>query len=211
MHDEILSDAQKVLLPLMAQFKREYYLVGGTAIALHIGHRRSIDFDLFKPSALNHKRNLDKIIAAGFPHAVTRRVEEQMNLLVNGVKVTFFQYPFPVIPEDRFADTFRMPSLLSLAAMKAYALGRRSKWKDYVDLYFLLAHHFTLREVVARAIELFGELFSEKLFRAQLSYFDDVDYSESVDYLLETPPTNEEIKAKLTEIAVAASTRPTTR
>jgi len=41
MHDEILSDAQRELLPLMAQFRREYYLVGGTAIALHIGHRRS--------------------------------------------------------------------------------------------------------------------------------------------------------------------------
>ena len=45
MHDETLNDAQRGLLPLMAQFRREYYLVGGTAIALHIGHRRSIDFD----------------------------------------------------------------------------------------------------------------------------------------------------------------------
>ena len=47
MHDEILNVAQQKLLPLMAQFKREYYLVGGTAIALHIGHRRSVDFDMF--------------------------------------------------------------------------------------------------------------------------------------------------------------------
>lgn len=208
MHDEILNVAQSALLPLMAQFKREYYLVGGTAIALHIGHRRSIDFDLFKLTALNHKRNLDKIVAAGFSHTVTRRVSEQMNLIVNDVKVTFFQYPFPVVPEDRFKDIFRMPSLLSLAAMKAYALGRRSKWKDYVDLYFLLTQHFTLPEVVAKATELFGELFSEKLFRAQLSYFDDVDYSESVDYLLPTPPTNDSIKSRLTEIAIAECNLP---
>ena len=48
MHDEILNADQLELLPLMAQFRREYYLVGGTAIALHIGHRRSVDFDLFK-------------------------------------------------------------------------------------------------------------------------------------------------------------------
>ena len=47
--------------------------------------------------------------------------------------LTFFQYPFPVVPEEIFNDVFRMPSLLSLAAMKAYALGRRSKWKDYVS------------------------------------------------------------------------------
>jgi len=91
MHDEILSASQRELLPLMKQFKREYYLVGGTAIALHIGHRRSVDFDMFKEAAINHKKNLEKISAGGFTHQVTRRVYEQMNLLVNGVKLTFFQ------------------------------------------------------------------------------------------------------------------------
>ena len=202
MHEEILSPAQIGLLPLMKRFKREYYLVGGTAIALHIGHRRSIDFDLFKISAINHKRNLDRIVAGGFDYQVTRRVTEQMNLLVNDVKVTFFQYPFPVLPEDRFKDVFRLPSLVSLAAMKAYALGRRSKWKDYVDLYFLLTTRFSLAEVSEKASSLFGELFSEKLFRAQLSYFDDIDYAEEVDYLLDDPPSREEIQSSLAQIAV---------
>ena len=202
MHDEILNEGQVALLPLMAQFRREYYLVGGTAIALHIGHRRSIDFDLFKMSAINHKRNLDKIVASGFGHQVTRRVEEQMNLLVNGVKLTFFQYPFQVVPEVAYGKVFRLPSLISLAAMKAYALGRRSKWKDYVDLYFLLTMHFSLVEIANKAAELFGELFSEKLFRAQLAYFDDVDYSEQVEYLVSNPPTEEEIKEKLSNISL---------
>ena len=202
MHDEILNADQLKLLPLMAQFRREYYLVGGTAIALHIGHRRSVDFDMFKMSTLNHKRNLDRIVAAGFVHQVTRRVEEQMNLLVNGVKVTFFQYPFPVVPEESFGKVFRLPSLISLAAMKAYALGRRSKWKDYVDLYFLLTKHFTLAEVSSKATELFGELFSEKLFRAQLSYFNDIDYTEQVEYLIADPPTDAAIRQKLTDISL---------
>ena len=203
MYKEILNEDQLALLPLMTQFKREYYLVGGTAIALHIGHRRSVDFDMFKLSALNHKRNLDKIHAAGFDAMVTRRVEEQMNLLVNGVKLTFFQYPFEIEADDRFEEVFRMPSLLTLAAMKAYALGRRSKWKDYVDLYFLLTEHFALKEVSDRAVEIFGELFSEKLFRAQLSYFDDIDYTEEVDFLIENPPTDVEIKAALEQISLS--------
>jgi len=202
MHDEVLSDSQRQLLPLMAQFKREYYLVGGTAIALHIGHRRSVDFDMFKMSAVNHKRNLDRITSAGFNHVVTRRVAEQMNLVVNDVKLTFFQYPFPVLATERFREVFRLPSLLSLAAMKAYALGRRSKWKDYVDLYFLLTHHFSIEEVSAKACKIFGELFSEKLFRAQLSYFDDIDYTESVEYLIDNPPSAEEIKSALTMISI---------
>ena len=190
-------------MSLMAKFKREYYLVGGTAIAMYIGHRRSIDFDLFKLSRLNHKKNLDKIMSGGFAYQVTRRVEEQMNLIVNGVKVTFFQYPFPIQTENNFESVFRLPSLLTLAAMKAYALGRRSKWKDYVDLYFLLKGHYSLVEVTSRAVEIFGELFSEKLFRAQLSYFDDVDYSEEVEYLVEAPPANDEIKQFLTQVALS--------
>lgn len=204
MHEEVLNPAQQCLLPLLSQFRREYYLVGGTAIALHIGHRRSVDFDLFKATAINHKRNLDRIVAAGISHQVTRRVVEQMNLVVNGVKLTFFQYPFPISPEEKFKDVFRMPSLISLAAMKAYALGRRSKWKDYVDLYFLLTQHFSLSEVVEKSIELFGELFSEKLFRAQLSYFADVDYTEKVEYLIVNPPSDDEIKATLTRIALTS-------
>lgn len=203
MHKEILNDRQTALLPLMAKFRREYYLVGGTAIALYIGHRRSIDFDLFKQSRLNHKKNLDRISEGGFPHQVTRRVEEQMNLIVNDVKVTFFQYPFPVIADENFDDTFRMPSLLTLAAMKAYALGRRSKWKDYVDLYFLLKEHFSLPEIATKAKEIFGELFSEKLFRAQLSYFDDVDYTEKVDYLISDPPSDADVKRYLTEVSLS--------
>lgn len=202
MHSEILNDRQIELLPLMVQFRREYYLVGGTAIALYIGHRRSIDFDLFKPSPINHKRNLDKISAMPFAHTVTRRVTEQMNLIVNDVKVTFFQYPFPIEPITKFETYFRLPSLLQLAAMKAYALGRRSKWKDYVDLYFLLRDHFTIADITTTATHIFGELFSEKMFRTQLCYFDDIDYTEAVDWLVSNPPTDDEIKQALTKIAI---------
>ena len=199
MHREVLSDKQLELLPVMAGFRREYYLVGGTAIALHLGHRRSIDFDMFKSSAINHKKNIDRLSASGFPCTVTRRVAEQMNLIVNDVKVTFFQYPFPVQVTEKFETYFRLPSLLQLAAMKAYALGRRSKWKDYVDLYFLLKEHFSIEEISECATGIFGDLYSEKMFRAQLCYFEDVDYSEEVDYLIPDPPADDEIRSMLTE------------
>ena len=200
MYKEILSDKQLELLPTMAKFRREYYLVGGTAIALHLGHRRSIDFDLFKPSVLNHKKNIDRLTDSGCSYFVTRRVAEQMNLIVNDVKVTFFQYPFPIQPIEKFESYFRMPSLLQLAAMKAYALGRRSKWKDYVDLFFLLKEHFSIAQISECATTLFGDLYSEKMFRAQLCYFEDVDYTEEVDYLIPNPPSNEKIRNSLTEI-----------
>ncbi|MBQ3691071.1 MAG: nucleotidyl transferase AbiEii/AbiGii toxin family protein [Bacteroidales bacterium] len=202
MHKEVLNNRQIELLPVMEAFKREYYLVGGTAIAMHIGHRRSIDFDMFKLSPLNHKKNLDKLNKSGCPYVVTRRVEEQMNLIINDVKVTFFQYPFDIKATEKFETIFRIPPLIDLAAMKAYALGRRSKWKDYVDLFFLITEHYSIKQISTRAIEIFGDLFSEKLFRSQLCYFDDVDYTEQVDYIIDNPPSDDTIKQTLTDIAV---------
>ena len=144
MHKEIFSPKQIELLPLLKQFQKEFYLVGGTAIALYIGHRRSIDFDLFKLGRIKPKTIVEKISASDYPHLVTRRVTEQVNMTINDVKFTFYQYPFKIKATEIFEDILRMPALIDLASMKAYALGRRSKWKDYVDLYFILKDYFSI-------------------------------------------------------------------
>ena len=199
-HREILNDDQMSLLPVIREFKREYYLVGGTAIALYLGHRRSIDFDLFKFSMISAKKNVEKLSRSNVNFTITRNVTEQLNLIANNVKMTFFQYPFQIEAKNDFEKVIRIPDLLDLAAMKAYDLGRRSKWKDYVDLYFLLIDKFTLQQIIDRAIMIFGDLFSDKLFRSQLSYFDDIDYTEEVDYLVNAP-SDAEIKSFLIDLA----------
>jgi len=201
MHREILNPNQIDLLTLISSFKREYYLVEGTAIALYLGHRRSIDFDLFKYSTINHTKNLEKIKKFQFTYDIKRRVAEQMNIDIHDVKVTFFQYPFDIQSKTIFENIIKLPSLLDLAAMKSYALGRRAKWKDYVDLYFLLTNGFSIEEISQRANEIFKDLFSEKQFRAQLAYFDDINYSEEVEYMIPNPPSEEEVKEGLIEIA----------
>jgi len=201
MHTQIFNPDQVRLLPLVRQFKKEFYLVGGTAIALYLGHRRSVDFDLFKYSSLKPLKIIGTISDFGFPYSITRRVTEQLNVTVNNVKFTFFQYPFKISATEKLEDIIRLPDLTDLAAMKAYALGRRSKWKDYVDLYFILNGHLTVKQICDRTSKLFGELFSEKQFRAQLCYFDDVDYSEPVEYLVK-PVTEEIIKSFLTDKAI---------
>ena len=201
MHGEILSKNQVELVTLVKQFIREYYLVGGTAIALHIGHRRSIDFDLFKYTPLRHKSIISKISAFSYPYTITRRVTEQLNATIYDVKFTFYQYPFQIEAICIFEDSIRLPELIDLAAMKAYALGRRSKWKDYVDLYFIIKNYYSIEKISIRAIEIYDQMFSEKLFRAQLSYFDDIDYSEPVEYLSNAIP-EDEIKDFLIEKAI---------
>jgi len=201
MHKNILNNDQIELLKLVSKFKREFYLVGGTAIALHIGHRRSIDFDLFKKGLLNHKKIIEKIISFGYKYQVTRRVTEQLNINILNVKFTFYQYPFEIIANQNFENHLKLPDLLTLSAMKAYALGRRSKWKDYVDLYFILKNYHSISEICNKANIIYDNLFSEKLFRAQLSYYEDIDYTETVDYVVNPIPENE-IKEFLIEVAL---------
>jgi len=105
-----------------------------------------------------------------------------MNLNILDVKITFFEYPYPIKTTVNF-EGIRMPSLQILAAMKAFALGRRSKWKDYVDLFFLLRDYVKLEDIFSEAKTIYGQEFSEKQFCAQLAYHKDIDYTEDMEYM----------------------------
>jgi len=85
--------------------------------------------------------------------------------------------------------------------MKAFALGQRAKWKDYVDLYFI-SKKYSLQQIVKKAEKLFGAEFNEKLFRVQLSYFNDVDYSEEVEYMDGFQISDIEVKKSLEKISL---------
>jgi len=200
MHNEIFSDKQQELLSFVKQFKRNFYLVGGTAIALHIGHRRSIDFDLFTFSRLNKARIKQKIAQTSYKKNIIFEDYDQIHFILNDVKLTFFNYPYQVEHLLMLDNTISIPSLLSLAAMKAFALGRRAKWKDYVDLYFIIKDYYTITEITVEADKIFGTLFSEKLFREQLAFHKDIDYSEEIEYIISNPPTEEEVKEELLKV-----------
>lgn len=201
MHLEILSQEQKELLPIISQFKREYYLVGGTAIALHIGHRESIDFDLFKEKDIRKKVVFSKL--KNIDYKVSFSDYNQINMLSSGVKITFFSFPYNFPVNSELEKFIKMPDLLTLAAMKAFALGRRAKWKDYVDLYFILKFHFSFEEISNKAKMIFKDEFIEKQFIAQLGYFKGINYSEEVVFVIPNPPTEEEIKLFLTDISIS--------
>lgn len=198
----ILDQNQTDLLPVVTNFKKEFYMVGGTAIALHIGHRRSIDFDLFKCGTIKPKAITKKFEEKKEKILVTLNIDGQLNLVCRNVKFTFFEYEFEIPHEVKVDNYITIPSLLDLAAMKAYALGRRSKWKDYTDLYFILKNNYTIATISERANELFKDLFSEKLFRGQLNYFVGINYDEHIEYLpgFEVPDT--EIKSFLIDTAL---------
>jgi len=183
-------------------FSDNFGLVGGTAIALHLGHRESIDYDLFTFDEFVNQKIRGKISCATTINAVIRDETGQFTLVINGVRFTFFQFPYKIDFSESFGDIVRIPDILTLAAMKAFALGHRAKWKDYVDLYFILKANHTIAEITAKGAEIFGNEFNEKIFRTQLAYFEDIDYSEQVMYRNEFATDDEMIKKALVEFSL---------
>ncbi|MCK9421330.1 MAG: nucleotidyl transferase AbiEii/AbiGii toxin family protein [Bacteroidales bacterium] len=201
MHLEIFDARQVELLPWLKGFGKSFYLVGGTSIALHLGHRRSIDFDLFRPSPLVKHRIKRKLQLIPFKQVPLLEDIDQLHLLINGVKTTFFYFPYVIEHPVKVETFFSIPSLITLASMKAFALGRRAKWKDYVDLYFILKDHYSISEICMECEKNFRDQFSEKLFREQLAFHKDIDYSEPVEFLV-TSASEEEIRGFLIEKAI---------
>ena len=123
MYANILSANQKALLPFIESFAREYYLVGGTAIALQLGHRVSIDFDMFKQGTIHKSKIIAKLKTYQLDYQLLYTDSDSFHIVVNDVKITFFNYPF-VVPSTLRFGKIKMPDLLHLAAMKAYEIGR---------------------------------------------------------------------------------------
>jgi hypothetical protein len=138
MHLEVLPPKQAELFPKLKSIPG-FYLAGGTALALQMGHRVSVDFDLFSdqriPKTLLAK--VEGVFSASQSQVLVNNADE-LSLLVFGVNFTFLHYPF--VPLSSLVDLEGLPglSVLELAATKAYTIGRRGSFKDYVDLYFIL-------------------------------------------------------------------------
>ena len=202
MHSEILSKKQVEFLKFLGKFSDDFGLVGGTAIALYLGHRQSIDFDLASLKEIKTFSLRKKILEFGKIEAVIVDNKDEYTLIVDGIKFTFFNYPYPLKFSENLGGIISMPDIITLSAMKAYALGRRAKWKDYVDLYFIAEKLGSLDPIIKKANEIFDLEFDEKNFRIQLSYFEDIDYSEKVIFSPGFQVRDDEIKKKLLEYSI---------
>lgn len=180
---EALTREALALFPKFGRFKT-FYLAGGTALALQIGHRISVDFDFFSEKEL--PPNLLQKTRKTFPNTsikVTYSVPEQLNLLLDGIRTTFLHYPYPVVVPLHNHEGVPVASVLELAAMKAFSIGKRLSYKDYVDWYFLLLKkHVKLQKVIEIARKKFNGDFNARLFLGQLASITDVP-TLKIDFL----------------------------
>lgn len=183
MHEKALTKQAATLFPHFSRFEN-FYLVGGTALALQIGHRISVDFDFFSEKELPPQllRRV-KITFHDNTVAVSYHSLEQLNVLITNIKTTFLHYPYPVIDTFVKIGSISIASIREIAAMKAFSIGRRLSYKDYVDWYFMLKENRVhLHDVLQVAQKKFGGEFNDRLFLGQLVSMDDVP-EQSIDFL----------------------------
>jgi predicted nucleotidyltransferase component of viral defense system len=149
-----------------------FNLVGGTALALKIGHRNSIDIDLFGNSEIDTDLFIEKLNNYG-EVIVTQNTKNILITKINDIKVDFVNYKYPLLTDFIVTENIRMLSTKDIAAMKLNAITGRGSKKDFIDLYFLLKE-FTLPEILSFYEEKYkdGSVF---LVEKSLTYFSDAD------------------------------------
>lgn len=167
-------------------------LVGGTALALQLGHRKSIDLDFFG----NFETSLEELttILSEFS-TVTPVSSSRMTrfLVVDGVKVDIVSYPYGWIDNPVSAEGVVLAGIKDIAAMKLSAITNRGTKKDFIDYYFLLKR-YSLKEL----IELYRQKYSDaQLFTSikSLSYFDDAESDPMPDMIV--PVDWDEVKSTI--------------
>ena len=172
----ILDKKRLVILPLLKKYKKDFYLAGGTGLALHLGHRDSIDFDFFSLSSIDTKKLFIDLKETFLGHKILKIQDEKNTLTVfidDNIKLSFFTYKYPLIDKLSFEDNLKIASILDIACMKLSAIVSRATNKDYIDLYFIL-HKFSLTKVLNKVAKKLPEL-DINLVLKSLVYFTDID------------------------------------
>lgn len=171
-----LTKERKKVLPLLKNFKKEFYLAGGTALALQLGHRDSIDFDFFTDKNFSTKKLFEKIKKI-FKNRDIKKIQEEKNtltIIVNkNIKISFLNYPYKFLGKLINEEYFRVASIIDIACMKLSAIVSRAAVKDYVDIYFILKK-IPLNELLKSAEQKFPDLDTNLILKS-LVYFEDID------------------------------------
>lgn len=182
LHKEILTEQAKKQFGKLKNFKEDFYLAGGTAMALQIGHRVSIDFDFFSFEPIK-KTLLKKVeeVFKGSDFKILENSSRELTLLIDSVKYTFLHYPFLVLDDFVKTDELKLMSVKEILSTKAYSVGRRGAIKDYIDIYFGLKENYSdLSKIIEMSNKKYGDAFNSRLFLEQIIYMDDLDFEDVV-------------------------------
>lgn len=175
MHEKALTKNTKSVLSTLnaSGTVKNFYLAGGTALALYFGHRFSIDLDWFAEKfdyTPIFRRQLEKFGKL----SIDSESKNTFNGALNGVKISFFKYPYPLMsPKSRYKKNIFLAGIPDIAAMKMEAIGSRGSYKDFIDVYFLL-QKYSLEELLGFVRKKFANVdYNEAHLLKTLTYFED--------------------------------------
>ena len=165
-------------MPLFSDLR----LVGGTALALQLGHRVSVDLDFFGKFEVRFEEVENELLLKGYKIDPYNKSKNIKQLAVNGIKVDFVNYHYDWIDAAIEEEGIKLAGLKDIAAMKLSAIVGRGTKKDFIDIYFLL-QYFTLQEL----LNLYSKKYPDaSLFPVMLSlsYFNDAEATPMPEMLI---------------------------
>jgi hypothetical protein len=185
LHPRVLSAAQRRLVRVLGPWAtaRGFYLAGGTALGLYLGHRESRDFDWFGPKDVEASVFVEEIEALTGRKVQTQLGQEDTLLgRIEGVSFSLFRYPYRLLgPLAEWSGT-ALASLSDLAAMKLAAVADRNKRRDFVDVYFLMRRFAPLADLIALFQKKYPRVSVLHLVRS-LGYFEEADTERALRLL----------------------------
>lgn len=172
---DALPDRQRAIWPQLGLVPLDAVLYGGTAIALRLAHRTSVDFDLFLPRSFqpDELRRESVLLRDAEP---VQSEPDTLSVLVDGIRISLFGVRLPAIEWPELAVDIGLPvaSFRDLGATKVRTVLGRAEAKDYIDIAALL-EFVDLDEMLGGAETLFGQSFSSMLALKALTSFGDGD------------------------------------
>lgn len=156
----------------------DYYMIGGTALSIQLGLRESFDFDFCVPKQFNNEMLIEELKKLGTLE-VLQNQKGTCDVVLNGVQVSFFYYPNPVINElvkTEEIPSLKLASILDIAIMKIIAIGGRGAKKDFFDLYYIINKNKIVVEDLAKGlVQKCGNYINYVNIIMGLSYFEDAE------------------------------------
>jgi hypothetical protein len=174
-----------------------FILVGGTALALYLGHRKSIDLDLFSPTEFE-SMELGRHMKEKHSFEINTVAKNTLTGFINGIKVDLLAHRYPYVAQPLFLEGIRLCSMKDIAAMKLNAItGNGTRIKDFIDVAYL-----SCKMSLTDMLEAFQTKYESNPYTAlrSLLYFEDVIFNEPVQLTDGSKPNWKNISKRIIDM-----------
>lgn len=185
MYKECFTDKGWLVLRSLKQMlsRNHAILAGGTALALQMGHRISLDLDFFTADEFKIESIISEIRKTGNSFNVISEGEGSLITNIEGIKVSIFKYDYPFIEKPLSYEVIQIAGILDIASMKVIAISQRGVKRDFVDLYVIL-QNTPFHKVAENMIKRFGsERVNPVHIGKSLVYFSDAESNPEPEYI----------------------------